>query len=62
MANTAAQLPSKNSEFGFCAGSNLVRGVLEIWNGENLWQWSELEIRCNVFRRSAIPQKQLIKT
>ena len=62
MANTAAQLPSKNSEFEFCARPNPARGMLEIWNGENLWQWSQLEIRRNAFRRSAIPQKQLIKT
>ena len=26
----------------------------------DLWQWSQLEIRLNVFRRSTIPQKQFI--
>ena len=32
----------------------------EIHNGEELWQWSRLEIRLNAFRRSTIPQKQFI--
>ena len=39
----------------------LGRGVrLVIRDGEDLWQWSWLEIRLNVFRRSTIPQKQFI--
>ena len=29
----------------FCAGSNPARGVSDIRNGEDLWQWSRLEIR-----------------
>ena len=29
-------------------------------DGEDLWQWSRLEIRLNTFRRSTIPQKQFI--
>ena len=29
-------------------------------DGEDLWQWSRMEIRLNAFRRSAIPQKQFI--
>ena len=29
-------------------------------DGEDLWQWSLLEIRLNFFRQSAIPQKQFI--
>ena len=32
----------------------------EIHNGKDLWQWSWLEIRLNVFRWSTIPQKQFI--
>ena len=32
----------------------------EICNGEDLWQWSRLEIRLNAFCLSAIPQKQMI--
>ena len=36
------------------------RGVLEIWVGEDLWQWSRLEMRLNAFRLSTIPQKQFI--
>ena len=35
-------------------------GVSEIHDGEDLWQWSRLEIRLNTFRRSTIPQKQFI--
>ena len=29
-------------------------------DGEDLWQWSRLEIGLNVFRQSSIPQKQFI--
>ena len=35
-----------------------IRGVSEIRDGEDLWQWSRLEIRLNAFRWSTIPQKQ----
>ena len=34
--------------------------VLDIYDGEDLWQWSRLEIRLNAFRRATIPQKQFI--
>ena len=44
----------------FCADSNPARGVLEIHDGEDLWQWSQMEVRLNAFRRSTIPQKQFI--
>ena len=54
---TTAQLHSAKPELRFCAGSN---GVSEIRDGEDLWQWSRLEIRLNAFRRSTIPQKQFI--
>ena len=57
---TTAQLHSTKPELRFCAGSNPARGVSEIRDGEDLWQWSRLEIRLNAFRRSAIPQKQCI--
>ena len=50
------QLHSRKPEVRFCAGSNPARGVSEIRDGEDLWQWSRLEIRLNAFRRSAIPQ------
>ena len=53
-----AQLHSTKPELRFCAGSNPARGVSEIRDGEDLWQWSRLEIRVNAFRRSTIPQKQ----
>ena len=57
---TTAQLHSTKPELRFCTGWNPVCGVLEIRSGEDLWQWSRLEIRLNAFRRSTIPQKQLI--
>ena len=53
---TTAQLHSTKPELRFCAGSNPARGVSEIRDGEDLWQWSRLEIRLNTFRRSTIPQ------
>ena len=57
---TTAQLHSTKPEIRFCAGSNPARGVSEIRDGEDLWQWSRLKIRLNAFRRSTIPQKQFI--
>ena len=36
------------------------RGVSEIRDGEDLWQWSPLEIKLNTFRQSTITQKQFI--
>ena len=57
---TTAQLHSTKPELSFCTGSNPARGVSEIHDGEDLWQWSRLEIRLNTFRRSTIPQKQFI--
>ena len=47
-------------ELRFCAGSNPARGVSEIRDGKDLWQWSRLEIRLNTILRSTIPQKQFI--
>ena len=41
----ATQLRSTNTELGLCAGSNPARGESEICDGENLLQWSWLEIR-----------------
>ena len=57
---TTAQLHSTKPEPRFCAGSNPPRGVSEIHDGDDLWQWSWLEISLNAFRRSTIPQKQFI--
>ena len=57
---TAAQLHSSKSELRLCASLNPARGVSETHDGEDLWQWSRLEIRLNVFRRSTILQKQFI--
>ena len=54
--NATIQLHSTKSELRFCAGSNLACGVLNIREGEDLWQWSQLEIRGDTFRRSTIPQ------
>ena len=42
---TTAQLHSTKPELRFCAGSNPAHGVSEIRDGEDLWQWSRLEIR-----------------
>ena len=42
---TTAQLHSTKPELRFCTGSNPARGVSGIRNGEDLWQWSRLEIR-----------------
>ena len=57
---TTAQLHSTKPELRFCAGSNPARSVSEIRDGEDLWQWSWLEIRLNAFHLSTIPQKQFI--
>ena len=57
---TTAQLHSTKPELTFCADSNPARGVSEIRDGEDLWQWSQLEIRLNAFRRLTMPQKQFI--
>ena len=60
MVISTAKLRSAKPELRFCAGSNPALSVLEIRDGEDLWQRSRLEIRLNVFRRSTIPQKQFI--
>ena len=57
---TTAQFHSTKPELRYCAGSNPARGVSEICDGEDLWQWSRLEIKLNALRRSTIPQKQFI--
>ena len=59
-ARTTAEFHSTKSELNSCAGTNPARGVSEIRDGEDLWQWSRLEIKLNAFRRSTIPQKQFI--
>ena len=57
---TTAQLHSTKPGLKFCAGSNPACGVSEIRDGEDLWQWSQLEIRLNNFLQLTIPQKQFI--
>ena len=57
---TIAQLHSTKPGLRICPGSNPARRISEIRDGEDLWQWSRLEIRLNTFRRSTIPQKQFI--
>ena len=37
--------PSKKSDLRICVGSNPARGVSEIRDGEDLWQWSGREIK-----------------
>ena len=57
---TTAEFHSTKPELSSCAGTNPARGVSEIRDGEDLWQWSRLEIKLNAFRWSTIPQKQFI--
>ena len=57
---TTVQIHSMKPELRFCAGSNPAQDVLEIRDGEDLWQWSWLEIRLNAFWRSIIKQRQFI--
>ena len=45
---TTAQLHSSRPEQRFYAGSNPARGVSEIRDGEDLWQWSQPEIRLHL--------------
>ena len=47
-------------ELRFCESSSPACGVLEIHDGEDLWQWYWLEIRLCVFHWSTIPKKQFI--
>ena len=56
MVTTTAQLHSTKSELRFCANSNPARGLSEIRDSEDLWQWSQQEIRLNAFRWSTIAQ------
>ena len=51
-------LHSIKSELMFSAGPIPARSVLEISDGEDLWQWSCLEIRLNAFRSFTIPLKR----
>ena len=44
----------------FCAGSNPACDKLKIYDGEDLRQWSQLEIWLNAFCLSNIPLKQFI--
>ena len=60
MVITTAQLYSTKPEVRFCACFNPAPDVTEIRDGGDLWQWSRLQIRLNVFRRSTIPQKQFV--
>ena len=55
-----AELPSSKQELRFGAGSNSVCDLSQIRDGEDLCQWSLLEIRLNTFRWSTTPQKQFI--
>ena len=57
-----AQIHSAKPELRFCIGSNPARKVSKIRDGEDLWQWSQLEIRLNPFHRSTIQQKKFTKT
>ena len=47
---TTAQLHSWKPELRFSARWSPARGVSEICDGKDLWQWSRLEIRLHAFR------------
>ena len=53
-------LHSTKPELRFCAGSNPTCGMSQIWDGEDLWKLSQLEIWPKAFRWLTIPQKQFI--
>ena len=61
---TTAQLHSTKPELRFCTGWHPACGVSKICDGEDLWQWSRLEIRlyAYAFRRSTMPQKSSSST
>ena len=42
---TTAQLHSTKPELRFCTGSNPAHDMSEIHDGDDLWQWPQLEIR-----------------
>ena len=54
------KLNSTKPELRFCAGLCSTCGMSEILDGEDLRQWSRLEIRLIAFFQSIIPQKQFI--
>ena len=60
MSTTTAQLHSTKPQLRFCTDLNPACSMSEIHDGEDLWQWSQLEIRLNPFCWSTIPQKQFI--
>ena len=58
ICRVAAMLTFAGIEFSICMllfSISIFRGVPEIRDGEDLWQWFRLEIRLNNFRRSIIP-------
>ena len=60
MVITTAQLHSTKPAVKFCTDLNRACNALDICNGEDLWQWSWIEIRLNAFHWSTIPQKEFI--
>ena len=62
MSTTTAQLHSTKPQLRFCTDLNPACSMSEIHDGEDLWQWSQLEIRLNPFCWSTIPQKQFINS
>ena len=57
VAITTAQRYSTKPELRFCAGLSPCC-MSEICDGEDLWQWSWLEIKLSIFSWSTIPPKQ----
>ena len=59
---TTSQFHSTKPELRFCAGSNPARGLSDIRNSKDIWEWSRLEIRRNTFCRSTISQNNLLSS
>ena len=56
---TNAQLHSSKSEPRFCVGSNPACSLSKICEGENLWEWSRLEIICKNLSSINHPTKRI---
>ena len=57
---TTAQLHSSKPKLRFCADSNAAYGMLEIHDGEDLWQWSQLEIKLRLSSVAHITKQFII--
>ena len=60
VAITIAQFYSVESEIMSSSGSNLAWGKLGVYNGDKLWEWSQLETQLNTFSYVKYSQKEFI--